>query len=119
MRLAMCKMGRLDRVAGSKGAAAAAMFAAFKVMVTCVITVVAILGNGRVVGAQQGSWQLLVANSGLSSMHTAVTRFNTVVFLERTNQGATSLKLPGDWCHCSYTFDNENAGFTTEIGGPR
>jgi hypothetical protein len=93
MRLAMCKMGRLDRVAGSKGAAAAAMSAAFKVMITCV-TVVA-LGNARVVGAQ-GSWQLLVPNSGLSSMHTAVTRFNTVVFLERTNQGATSLKLPGD-----------------------
>lgn len=93
MRLAMYKMGWLDRVAGSKGAATA-MLAAFKVIIMCV-TVVA-LGNGRVVEAQ-GSWQLLVPNSGLSSMHTAVTRFNTVVFLERTNQGATSLKLPGDW----------------------
>lgn len=94
MRLGICKMGRLDRVAGSKGAAAA-MIAAFKVIIILCVTLAA-LGNGRVVEAQ-GSWQLLVPNSGLSSMHTAVTRFNTVVFLERTNQGATSLKLPGDW----------------------
>ncbi|KZV23591.1 galactose oxidase [Dorcoceras hygrometricum] len=33
-----------------------------------------------------GEWELLVADAGISSMHTAVTRFNTVVLLDRTPQ---------------------------------
>ncbi|KAD4179470.1 hypothetical protein E3N88_28061 [Mikania micrantha] len=45
-----------------------------------------------------GTWQLLVANAGVSSMHTAVTRFNTVILLDRTNIGPTRKHLrPG---HC-------------------
>ncbi|KAG0567235.1 hypothetical protein KC19_7G120200 [Ceratodon purpureus] len=54
--------------------------------------------EGQTVLAQTGTWQVLVKNSGLSSMHTAVTHMNTVVFLERTNQGATSLLLPDGKC---------------------
>lgn len=34
-----------------------------------------------------GTWDLLAANAGISSMHTAVTHFNTVVLLDRTNHG--------------------------------
>jgi len=59
------------------------------------VLLVVMLHEGQMVLGQTGSWQVLVKNSGLSSMHTAVTHSNTVVFLERTNQGATSLLLPG------------------------
>nr|XP_043633311.1 aldehyde oxidase GLOX-like [Erigeron canadensis] len=34
-----------------------------------------------------GTWELLVANAGIASMHTVVTRFNTVVLLDRTDLG--------------------------------
>ncbi|KAM7468032.1 hypothetical protein LguiB_015594 [Lonicera macranthoides] len=45
-----------------------------------------------------GKWDLLVENAGIASMHTAVTRFNTVVLLDRTNIGPTrKLLRPG---HC-------------------
>ncbi|KAF3777810.1 WSC domain-containing protein [Nymphaea thermarum] len=45
-----------------------------------------------------GKWDLLMENAGICSMHTAVTRFGTVVLLERTNNGPTQLKLPGNKC---------------------
>lgn len=32
-----------------------------------------------------GTWELLVENAGISSMHTVVTHFNVVVLLDRTN----------------------------------
>ncbi|KZV15549.1 glyoxal oxidase-related protein [Dorcoceras hygrometricum] len=45
-----------------------------------------------------GEWELLVADAGISSMHTAVTRFNTVVLLDRTPQwpitGTTPAQIP-------------------------
>nr|GFA56909.1 hypothetical protein [Tanacetum cinerariifolium] len=44
-----------------------------------------------------GTWELLVANAGIASMHTAVTRFNTIVLLDRTNIGPT--KLLQAHCH--------------------
>ncbi|KAK5841497.1 hypothetical protein PVK06_003818 [Gossypium arboreum] len=47
-----------------------------------------------------GSWELLVSNAGLASMHTAVTRFNTVVLLDRTNIGPSRKMLPKG--HCRY-----------------
>lgn len=43
-----------------------------------------------------GTWMLLPKNAGISSMHTAVTQFGTVLFLERTSQGQTNMTLPGD-----------------------
>lgn len=48
--------------------------------------------------AGQGSWQLLQNNAGISSMHSAVTRFNTVIFLDRTNIGPSQIKLPDGRC---------------------
>ncbi|KAI3443057.1 uncharacterized protein J3R85_000419 [Psidium guajava] len=45
-----------------------------------------------------GTWELLVADAGISSMHTAVTRFNTVVLLDRTNIGPSRLRLPRGHC---------------------
>ncbi|KAK6943587.1 Glyoxal oxidase, N-terminal [Dillenia turbinata] len=45
-----------------------------------------------------GTWELLVPNAGIASMHTAVTRFGTVVLLDRTNIGPTRRLLPRGHC---------------------
>ncbi|XP_010674911.2 aldehyde oxidase GLOX [Beta vulgaris subsp. vulgaris] len=45
-----------------------------------------------------GTWELLVADVGIASMHTAVTHFGTVVLLDRTNIGPTRLLLPKHHC---------------------
>ncbi|KAL4394700.1 hypothetical protein AHAS_Ahas02G0178200 [Arachis hypogaea] len=51
-----------------------------------------------------GTWELLVAD-GIASMHTAVTRFNTVVLLDRTNIGPSRKLLPKGHCR----FDKNDA----------
>ncbi|KAI3755178.1 hypothetical protein L1987_54973 [Smallanthus sonchifolius] len=48
--------------------------------------------------ALPGMWDLLVPNAGISSMHTAVTRFNTVILLDRTHIGPTQKHLPPHHC---------------------
>ncbi|XP_015897003.3 aldehyde oxidase GLOX [Ziziphus jujuba] len=45
-----------------------------------------------------GTWELLLPNAGIASMHTAVTRFNTVVLLDRTNIGPSRKMLPKGHC---------------------
>ncbi|XP_071737545.1 aldehyde oxidase GLOX [Rutidosis leptorrhynchoides] len=45
-----------------------------------------------------GTWELIVPDAGISSMHTAVTRFNTVVLLDRTNIGPTRKHLRKGHC---------------------
>lgn len=45
-----------------------------------------------------GSWDLLLENAGIASMHTAVTRFGTVVLLDRTDIGPSQLPLPSNHC---------------------
>ncbi|KAB1224213.1 Galactose oxidase [Morella rubra] len=52
-----------------------------------------------------GTWELLVANAGIASMHTAVTRYNTVVLLDRTNIGPSRKMLPRGHCR----FDPKEA----------
>ncbi|XP_057742245.1 aldehyde oxidase GLOX-like [Arachis stenosperma] len=52
-----------------------------------------------------GTWELLVADAGIASMHTAVTRFNTVVLLDRTNIGPSRKLLPKGHCR----FDKNDA----------
>ncbi|KAL9235102.1 hypothetical protein vseg_009895 [Gypsophila vaccaria] len=52
-----------------------------------------------------GTWELLVQDAGIASMHTAVTRFGTVVLLDRTNIGPTRLLLPKHHCR---TDPNDN-----------
>ncbi|KAJ7526523.1 hypothetical protein O6H91_16G010000 [Diphasiastrum complanatum] len=46
----------------------------------------------------QGSWELLVPNAGIASMHTAVTHFGTVIFLDRTDIGPSQINLPNGRC---------------------
>ncbi|PIA54563.1 hypothetical protein AQUCO_00900849v1 [Aquilegia coerulea] len=45
-----------------------------------------------------GTWELLVPNAGIASMHTAVTHYNTVILLDRTNIGPTRKMLPKGHC---------------------
>ncbi|GAB2279913.1 hypothetical protein Dimus_014548 [Dionaea muscipula] len=40
-----------------------------------------------------GTWELLVPDAGIASMHTAVTHYGTVVLLDRTNNGPTRKML--------------------------
>ncbi|KAI0519106.1 hypothetical protein KFK09_006546 [Dendrobium nobile] len=47
-----------------------------------------------------GTWELLLENAGIASMHTAVTHFGTVVLLDRTDIGPSELHLPAG--HCRY-----------------
>lgn len=46
----------------------------------------------------QGTWELLLDNAGIASMHTAVTHYNTVIFLDRTNIGRSEIDLPNGEC---------------------
>jgi hypothetical protein len=46
----------------------------------------------------QGTWEVIVNNAGIASMHTAVTRFNTAVLLDRTDIGPSQLPLPDGVC---------------------
>ncbi|KAJ7543511.1 hypothetical protein O6H91_09G041200 [Diphasiastrum complanatum] len=48
--------------------------------------------------AAQGSWEILVHNAGIASMHTAVTHFGTVILLDRTDIGASQIALPNGNC---------------------
>ncbi|XP_058217193.1 aldehyde oxidase GLOX-like [Rhododendron vialii] len=44
--------------------------------------------------AQGGTWEVIVPDAGIAAMHAAVTRWNTVVLLDRTDTGASNLSLP-------------------------
>ncbi|KAF5737193.1 galactose oxidase [Tripterygium wilfordii] len=61
---------------------------------------IAVLQNTIIFATAQlpGTWELLVPNAGIASMHTAVTRFNTVVLLDRTNIGPSRRMLRKGHC---------------------
>lgn len=46
----------------------------------------------------QGSWDTVVADAGIASMHTAVTHYGNVILLDRTNIGDSQLPLPAGVC---------------------
>ncbi|KAG0620948.1 hypothetical protein M758_4G257000 [Ceratodon purpureus] len=46
----------------------------------------------------QGTWQIINKNAGIATMHAAVTHFDTVILLDRTNTGATQINLPNGRC---------------------
>ncbi|KAI5077423.1 hypothetical protein GOP47_0007247 [Adiantum capillus-veneris] len=66
-----------------------ATFATFRLIIEVVPLV-----SSQVVG----SYKLLLNNAGIASMHTAVTRFNTVIMLDRTNIGPSQINLPDGRC---------------------
>lgn len=52
-------------------------------------------------GQDLGTWEIVVENAGIASMHTAVTNYGTVVLLDRTNIGASQIALPNGNCRDS------------------
>lgn len=68
--------------------------AAVKVVV--LVTLVQWLITSPVLG--QGGWQTIQKNAGIASMHSAVTHFDQVILLDRTNVGPSKIKLPGGKC---------------------
>ena len=48
-----------------------------------------------------GSWQLLLQNAGIASMHTGVTHLGNVIMLDRTNIGASQINLRNGMCRDS------------------
>lgn len=54
--------------------------------------------SSSVSAALDGKWSLLVQNAGIASMHTAVTRFDTVILLDRTNIGASRINFTNGFC---------------------
>ena len=48
--------------------------------------------------APLGTWNLLVENAGIASMHTAVTHYDTVILLDRTNIGASRINFTNGYC---------------------
>ncbi|XP_052177052.1 aldehyde oxidase GLOX [Diospyros lotus] len=65
-------------------------------VVSFALSIIQITGVAR--GQLPGTWELVVENAGIASMHTAVTRFNTVVLLDRTNIGPSRKMLPKGHC---------------------
>jgi len=57
-----------------------------------------ILASYLVDAAPAGRWTLLVENAGISSMHTAVTHYDTVILLDRTNIGASRINFTNGYC---------------------
>jgi hypothetical protein len=84
LRRALIEMG------GPSGAAAILWAAA---MVVAVMGLVAVRP-----AAAQGSWAVLQRNAGIASMHSAVSHYDQVIMLDRTNIGPSALRLPGGRC---------------------
>lgn len=48
--------------------------------------------------AAQGSWDVIVENAGIASMHTAITHYDEAILLDRTNIGPSQISLPNGDC---------------------
>ncbi|CAM8949119.1 unnamed protein product [Rhodiola kirilowii] len=71
---------------------------------TCLMLLLFLFSTTR--ASLPGTWELLVQNAGIASMHTAVTHHGTVVLLDRTNIGPSQLHFPiGHKCR----FDKNDA----------
>ena len=67
---------------------------------TLLASVVAVLMVLAMVGlpVAEAQWALLSSNAGISSMHSMVTHYDQVLMLDRTNIGASAIKLPNGRC---------------------
>eukprot|EP00249_Psilotum_nudum_P006528 c19849_g1_i1 orf=282-1904(+) len=61
-------------------------------------TVVMAIAKTSFVTGQAGEWEILIENAGISSMHTAVTHFGSVLMLDRTNIGPSQINLTDGRC---------------------
>lgn len=63
-----------------------------------VVTVLVLVLTSRTLVDAQGSWETVVDNAGIASMHSAVTHYGNVILLDRTNIGDSQLPLPAGVC---------------------
>lgn len=63
-----------------------------------VLLLAVILSSVSAQNVYPGSWELVVKNGGVSAMHMATTYKNTVVMYDRTDFGASQLRLPNGRC---------------------
>lgn len=63
-------------------------------------------------GLAQGSWELLLENAGIASMHTAVTHYGNVILLDRTDIGPSQISLPDGACRNDPTDLNQTVDCT-------
>ncbi|GLJ15859.1 hypothetical protein SUGI_0261780 [Cryptomeria japonica] len=54
--------------------------------------------GSRAAEDSNGSWELLMNNSGISAMHMALMRTDKVIMFDRTNLGPSNISLPGGRC---------------------
>lgn len=62
------------------------------------LTVSIMPGGADAQAAGAGTWELLLKSAGIAAMHTAITHYNTAIFLDRTNIGKSQILLPGGKC---------------------
>lgn len=65
-----------------------------QIVVTLVISLCLLYSGFTVRGQDLGTWQLLLPNAGIAAMHTALTRYGTLVMIDRTDIGASQINLP-------------------------
>lgn len=91
----------MDRMGGTRQQAMPAPILTLAIMtITCAVIVLPNLGAVHA----QGTWQTLVKNAGIASMHTAVTHYSTAILLDRTNIGKSQIALPNGKCRDT-TYD--------------
>ncbi|XP_057819278.2 aldehyde oxidase GLOX [Cryptomeria japonica] len=66
-------------------------------LMLCTILLWGVWGGGAV-DVKAGSWQLVVSNGGVSAMHMTTTHKDTVVMFDRTDYGASQLRLDSGRC---------------------
>lgn len=70
--------------------------AQLKVNLCLLVTLCLLMGDAA--AQLPGTWELLLLNAGIASMHTAVTRYGNVLLLDRTDIGASQIPLPAGNC---------------------
>lgn len=68
------------------------------VQVIAVALVCLLLGSCSAGAAPPDSWQIIVPNSGVVAMHATLTYTNKVIIFDRTDFGASQIKLPNGYC---------------------
>lgn len=72
----------------------------FKMLTLGILGILSCVGGLGVVEAKGAgdSWEVVVANAGVSAMHMALHHTNRVIMFDRTDYGPSQIKLPGGYC---------------------
>lgn len=71
-----------------------------KMLALAVLGILTWVGSSEAAAARGvgDSWELVVANAGVSAMHMALTHTNRVIMFDRTDYGPSQIKLPRGYC---------------------